>query len=146
MDSVSFQTQDIIEALAKDLKSPIEKIKIDGDISNNKYIMQFLADITNTQIEVARFKEMAALGAAMAAGYASEINVWKAMCMTEDIGINYQSKITIDERKNRIFDWKRAVTRSFDWLDFKSKFNEFWLIVPILSGMILLGAYLKWKK
>lgn len=145
MDSVSFQTQDIIEALVKDLKSPIEKIKIDGDLSNNKYIMQFLADITNAQIEVARFKEMAALGAAMAAGYAPEINVWKALCMAEDIGFNYHSKITVDERKSRIFDWKRAVTRSFDWLDFKSRFNEFWLIVPIISGIILLGAYIKWK-
>jgi glycerol kinase len=146
IESVCFQTQDIVEALNDDLKMSIDKIKIDGDLSDDVLIMQYLSDITNTEIEIAKFKNMAALGAAMAAGYAPEINVWNALCMPEDIGVIYHPKITAEERKNRIFDWKRALRRSYDWIDYNNRLNHFWTIVSITSGVIFLGGYLLLKK
>lgn len=147
MESICFQTQDIVEALNKDLKISIERIKIDGDLSNHKFIMQSLANITNTKIEVAMFKNMTALGAAMAAGYAAEINVWNALCMPDDNGVYYISKITTDEQKTRIFDWRRAVKRSYDWVDTKKKdFNYLWISAPIIAGVLLLGVYLVLRK
>jgi len=146
MTSVCFQTQDIVEALNDDLKMSIDKIQIDGYLSDDKMIMQHLSDITNSQIEVSKFKNGAALGAAMAAGYAPEINVWNALCMPEDNGVIYHPKMTFDERKIKIFDWKRASRRSYDWVDYNNRLNHFWSIVSITSGVIFLGAYLFLKK
>lgn len=146
MESVSFQTQDIVEALNDDLKMSISKILMDGGLSDDTLIMQHLSDTTNSQIEVAKFKNLTALGAAMAAGYASEINVWNALCMSEDSGFIYHPQISVDERKHRLFDWKRAMRRSYDWVDYGDKFHHFWVIASITSAVILLGGYLFLKK
>lgn len=146
MESVCFQTQDVLEALFRDLKLPIDKIKVDGELSNsNRFVMQFLSDITHAQVEVTEFKGMAALGAAMAAGYAPEINVWNILSMADDMGISYVPKLSIDQRKVRIDDWKKASRKSYGSVDdnHKSKFNNYWVTIPlpILSGLLLLGGY-----
>ncbi|XP_001946651.2 glycerol kinase-like [Acyrthosiphon pisum] len=146
MKSVCFQTQDIVEALNDDLKMSIDKIQIDGYLSDDGLIMQYLSDITNSQIEVAKYKNGVALGAAMAAGYAPEINVWNALCMPGDNGVIYQPKMTVDERKIRLFDWRRALRRSYDWIDYNNSLDHFWLTVSITSGVIFLGGYLILKK
>lgn len=141
IESTCFQIQDILEALNKDLRITINKIKVDGELSENVFMMQFLSDITNTKVEVAKFKYMTALGTAMAAGFASEINVWDALCMPEDCGSSYTPKTTFNGRKKRIFDWKRAMGRSYDWVEYKHNLNHYWLIIPII-GVVLLGGYL----
>lgn len=150
MESACFQIQDILEALNKDLKTTINKIRIDGELSDNSFIMQFLSDITNTKVEVAKFKDMTALGTAMVAGFASEINVWNALFMSEDCGSSYTPKCNLDDRRTRIFYWKRAIGRSYDWAEFKhlikKKLNYFWLTIPMISGVLLLGGYLILKK
>jgi len=146
MKAVCFQTQDIVEALNDDLKMTIDKIQIDGYLSDDGLIMQYLSDITNSQIEVAKYKNGVALGAAMAAGYAPEINVWNALCMPGDNGVIYQPKMTVDERKIRMFDWRRALRRSYDWIDYNNRLDNFWLTVSITSGAIFLGGYLILKK
>lgn len=51
MKSVCYQTKDIVEALNSDLKMSIDRIQIDGYLSDDKFIMQYLSDITNSQIE-----------------------------------------------------------------------------------------------
>jgi len=146
MESVCFQTQDIVEALNDDLKMSIDKIQVDGELSDDAFVMQYLSDITNSQIEVAKSKNTTALGAAMAAGYASEINVWNALCMPEDNSMVYYPKLTVDERSTRMFDWKRAMRRSYGWIDYTNKPNHFWAIVSITSGVIFLAGYLFIKK
>ncbi|XP_025193495.1 glycerol kinase-like [Melanaphis sacchari] len=146
MESVCFQTQDIVEALNDDLKMSIDKIQVDGDLTDNEFIMQHLSDITNSQIEISKLKNMTALGAAMAAGYAPEINVWNVFCMPEDNSAIYHPKITVKERKSRIFDWKRALRRTYDWIDYKPKNNHFWEIASITCGIIFVGAFLWTRK
>jgi len=57
------------------LYSSIDKIQIDGDLLDDTLIMQFQSDVMNSQIKIALFKNISALGATMAAGYTPEINV-----------------------------------------------------------------------
>lgn len=146
MESVAFQTQDVLGAMKKDLKMSIDKIRVDGGMSKNKFIMQSVSNFTNTLVEVPKFTEMTALGAAMAAGYAVEINLWNALCMPEEKSISYYPKITADERLKRMTNWTRAVRRSYDWLDFKKKSNHLWSIVSVVVGVSLLGGYFLLKK
>lgn len=73
--------------------------------------MQFLSNITNTNVEVAEFKDMTALGTAMAAGSAYEINVWHPLCMPEDHGSRFTPKLDLEERKTRVCDWKNYMSR-----------------------------------
>lgn len=147
MESVCFQAQDVLEALSRDLKLPIDKIKVDGELSsNNNFVMQFLSDITNTHVEVANFKEMTALGAAMTAGYAAEINVWNILSMADDTGVSYVPKLPINQRKIRIDNWKKALSKSYDWVDNKSEFNYNWVTIPIIGGLLLFGGYWIFKK
>lgn len=147
MESVCFQTRDIVNSAVLDLKTPIDKIKIDGKLADNGFIMQSLADITNAHVEVAKCKEMTALGAAMAAGYAPEVNVWNAICMSEDNGAaNYQPTLEPNELKKKLFDWKRVVNRSYNWVDTSRSYNTLWLTLgPIAGGLLLLGGYLLLK-
>ncbi|VVC29437.1 Carbohydrate kinase, FGGY, N-terminal,Carbohydrate kinase, FGGY, C- [Cinara cedri] len=118
MESVSFQTAEILKAATMDLKIPIDRIKVDGYLADNKFIMESLADFINAKVEVAMCKEMTALGAAMVAGYAPEVNVWNVMCMAEDVSIaNYKPTLKPDELKKRWFDWNRNINRCYNLVD-----------------------------
>lgn len=153
MESVSFQTGEILNAAIADLKIPIDRIKVDGYLADNEFIMQSLADFINAKVEVAKCKEMTALGAAMVAGYAPGVNVWNAMCMPEDVSVaNYKPTLKVDELNKRWFDWNRNVNRCYNLVDTSKKsFNSFWGIPclvggSIACGLILLGSYLFLKK
>jgi glycerol kinase len=143
MESVSFQSQDILEAMRLDSKAPLDHLKVDGYLSTNKTIMQSLSNITNARVEVATNNEMAELGVAMAAGYTAEINVWNALCMPEDVGKTYESKMKVDEREKRIYGWKKALRSSFNWIGFKKPADYLWTVAPVATaGILLLGMYL----
>lgn len=147
MESVVFQTLDVVESMNADLKTIIDNVQVDGYLSCNKMIMQSLADVVNANVEVANFKDMAALGTAMVAGHAREINVWKTLSVPDGKNIAaYSPKIDDDERSGRIFDWKRAVRRTYDSVDLKKTFNYSYLIVPIVSGALLMAGYFLLRK
>lgn len=144
MESVSFQSLDILEVMRSDSKARLDRLKVDGYLSMNKTIMQSLSNITNARVEVATSDDMAELGVAMAAGYTADINVWNALCMSEDVGKTYMPEITVDEREEKINGWKKAVRSSFNWIGFKKpKYMVYftWTAVPIVTGALLLGVY-----
>jgi len=148
MESVGFQTHDVVKSMNADLNTAIDRIRVDGDLSNNGTIMQSVANLTGTKIEVANFKHMTALGAAMAAGNASEINVWKPFCMPDETDVAcYHPKMAADKRAGRIMDWTKAVLRSYDWVDYPKKFNKMYLGVPLVSAaLLLIGGFILLKK
>lgn len=146
IESVSFQSQDVLEAMRLDLKLPLDRLKVDGYLTKNKTIMQSLSDITNTRVEVATIDNMTELGTAMTAGYVAEINVWNALCMPEDNGKLFAPKMTVDKRKAKINGWKKALRCSFDWVGFQKQTNYFWTVAPIVAGISLLGMYFVLKK
>lgn len=112
--------------------------------------MQSLANITHARVEVSKCREMTALGAAMAAGYAAEVNVWGALCMPEDrVTAVYDPRIAMDERSARVFDWGRALRRSYGWTDpgrAQGRSGPYWTVASIGAGAVLLAGYFVWKK
>lgn len=115
--------------------------------------MQSLSDITHARVEVARCREMTALGAAMAAGYAAEVNVWGALCMPEDrAAAVYDPRAAADDRSARMFDWRRALRRSYGWTAEPGRArgrggSSRWTVASIGAGaVLLLAGYFVWRK
>ncbi len=118
LESTAFQTAEVIEAVNADSGVPLTELKVDGGMVANATLMQFQADILGVPVVRPVVAETTALGAAYAAGLA--VGFWK------DLGelranwhedTRWEPQIDADERERRMRMWKKAVTRTFDWVD-----------------------------
>lgn len=75
LQSIAYQSRDVVDTMKKDTKVNIPVLKVDGGAANNDYLMQFQADILNTPVQKAPDLETTALGAAFLAGLA--VGYWK---------------------------------------------------------------------
>ena len=75
LDGIAFQTYDIVEAMMRDTGTAIKELKVDGGASRNNLMMQFQADLLNTEVIRPKITETTALGAAYLAGLS--VNYWK---------------------------------------------------------------------
>lgn len=118
LEATAYQTRDVVEAMEADSKIKLTALKTDGGMVVNKLLMQFQADILNVPVIRPKVTETTALGAAYAAGLA--IGYWKN---TDDLRSNWQEGKTwqpvLEEAKREHYykSWKKAVSRSFDWVD-----------------------------
>ena len=110
LESLAYQSEEVIEAMEKDAGMPLNNLRVDGGASANNFLMQFQADILGKQVLRPACIETTALGAAYLAGLAT--GFWKSK---EDIRANWALKRTFepameqDKRKERLKGWKRAV-------------------------------------
>ena len=118
LESMCYQTQDVIEAMNRDCRVPISALKVDGGATVNNTLMQLQANILGVTVVRPRTIETTALGAAYAAGLAC--GIWKD---TSELKQNWQADRTfppqwsIDQRTSGQRQWKKAVERSFGWVD-----------------------------
>lgn len=118
LEATAFQTREILEAMEKDTGIELTSLKVDGGMVQNDLLMQFQADILNVPVIRPTITETTALGAAYAAGLA--VDYWKGK---EEIETNWkedriwQPTMSEEERSAQYKLWKKAVTRSFDWLE-----------------------------
>jgi glycerol kinase len=118
LEATAFQTREVVEAMEQDAGSPVHVLRTDGGMVENELLMQFQADILNRNVVRPVVKETTALGAAYAAGLASGF-----YSSVEELRSQWSVDRTwtpaMDEsRRARLYGfWKKAVTRSFDWLD-----------------------------
>ncbi len=118
LESVAFQTAEVIEAVNADAGVPLEELKVDGGMVANDMLMQFQADILGVPVVRPAVVETTALGAAYAAGLA--VGFWNGL---GELSANWREdrrwlpRIDNDERARRMRLWKKAVTRTFDWVD-----------------------------
>ena len=68
LESIAYQTKDVLEAMQNDSKLKLKSLKVDGGASNNNFLMQFQSDILNVDIDRPKIVETTALGAAYLAG------------------------------------------------------------------------------
>ncbi|WP_334332162.1 MULTISPECIES: glycerol kinase GlpK [unclassified Companilactobacillus] len=116
LQSLAYQSRDVIETMKKDTGIDIPTLKVDGGAANNRYLMQFQADILQTPVQRAKDLETTALGAAFLAGLA--VGYWDNL---EDIKQQYATGATFEpdmEKDHADFlyeGWKEAVsaTRKF---------------------------------
>ncbi len=110
LESIAYQTRDVIETMAADTQIDLKEMRVDGGASNNQFLMQFQSDILNMDISQPTVSETTALGAAYLAGLAT--GYWKN---SQDVQKNWQKKSAYSpvmeetKRKNLYNKWKKAV-------------------------------------
>ena len=118
LEATAFQTLEIFEAMEQDSGLPITSLKVDGGMVVNELLMQFQSDLLGVPVIRPKITETTALGAAFAAGLS--VGFWES---TEQLTAlwaedrRWSPKLDQEERKRRIHFWKKAVSRSFDWLE-----------------------------
>jgi len=118
LEATAFQTQEVLDAMEKDSGVALKALKVDGGMVYNELLMQFQADLLGVPVVRPQVAETTALGAAYAAGLAT--GFWDS---PDDLRQNWQVDKTWQpgmnaELRQRLYrDWKRAVERTFGWVE-----------------------------
>jgi len=114
LESVAYQSYDVIKAMLRDTKIELKEIRADGGASNNNFIMQFQADIANVNVLRPEITESTALGAVFLAGLA--VGVYKSkMDIASKVRLiqTFEPQMEDETRERLIEGWDDAVKRSF---------------------------------
>ena len=118
LEAVAFQTREVLEAMEADSGIALSALKVDGGMVGNELLMQTQADFLKVPVIRPKVVESTALGAAYAAGLA--VGYWRDTGeLRKNWGIDriWQPALGEEERQRSYRQWKKAVTRSFDWVD-----------------------------
>jgi glycerol kinase len=118
LEAICFQTRDVVDAMAQDVGSRLESLKVDGGATVNNLLMQLQADILGVPIIRPSVAETTSLGAAYAAGLA--VGFWRdldALRQNWKVGHAWEPRWSADRREGAYRTWRRAVERSFGWID-----------------------------
>jgi glycerol kinase len=118
LESIAYQSKDLIEAMQEDSGIKLAKLKVDGGAVANNFLMQFQSDILDAEVLRPKVTETTALGAAYLAGLA--VGFWdNKEEITERWAIDrkYSPKMEEESREKSYRGWKKAVTRSMEWED-----------------------------
>ena len=116
LDSIAYQTNDVLQAMAADSSIPLSQLKVDGGAAANNYLMQTQSDLINAPVLRPKCVETTAMGAAYLAGLA--VNYWESMEEIQQIwriDRVFDSEISDTERAKRISGWNRAVSAASGW-------------------------------
>ncbi len=116
LESIAYQSKDVIKAMEEDAKCPLAYLKVDGGASENNFLMQFQADIVGRVVKRPVITETTALGAAYLAGLA--IGFWKdkeEISGTWEVGREFYGQMPEDKKRDLYKGWKKAVSRTRDW-------------------------------
>lgn len=118
LESTAYQTREVLDAMEADSGVKLAELKVDGGMTENETLMQFQADQVGVPVVRPVVAETTALGAAYAAGIAT--GYWNG---EQDVIDNWaeakrwEPKAADDERERLYRLWKKAVTKTFDWVD-----------------------------
>jgi glycerol kinase len=118
LEATAYQTREVLDAMNNDSGVPLTALKVDGGMVYNELLMQFQADILGVPVVRPVVAETTALGSAYAAGLA--VGFWGTL---EDLRQNWQvdktwePKMDAATRASIYKGWKKAVTRTFDWVE-----------------------------
>ena len=117
LDSLAYQTKDILEVMQKDSEVKLTSLKVDGGACANDYLMQFQADILNTKVERPEIIETTIMGAAYLAGIC--VGLWKQEDILNRRKINntFTPAFPSEKREKLYAKWQKAVERTKDWED-----------------------------
>jgi glycerol kinase len=116
LESLAYQSHDVVKAMEADAGVPIKAIRVDGGATANNFLMQFQADITDTDVVRPKVIESTALGAVYLAGlavgfYANKEDIVKNV----EVDRVFTSTIAEERRAKLLAGWKEAVKRSLGW-------------------------------
>ena len=117
LQSLAYQTKDVLLAMQKDAKTPLKKLKVDGGAAANNLLMQFQADILNTVVERPEITETTVLGAAYLAGI--QVGLWKQedLLKEQKIDKDFMPEFSEEKIKKLYGRWLKAIEKSKNWID-----------------------------
>lgn len=118
LESIAYQTADVLRAMEHDSGIHLKSLKVDGGASANDFLMQFQADIVDTDVRRPRCIETTALGAAYLAGLA--VGYWRDRDEIQEnwqIGAVFCSKMDAGKREKLLKGWRRAVKCALIWAE-----------------------------
>ena len=122
LEATAFQTREVVEAMENDSGIQLDVLRTDGGMVDDDLLMQFQADILNRPVVRPAIKETTALGAMYAAGLAvgfyRDLNDLRANWSVDK---TWNPSMATEKRERMYRMWKKAVTRTFDWVEDDSK-------------------------
>ena len=116
LDSLAYQTYDVLNAMRADSGIALASLKVDGGASANNYLMQTQADVIGAPVLRPTCVESTAMGAAYLAGLA--VGFWRDQAEIRKIWAvdrTFEPQLDAKSRDARLHGWHRAVQRAFDW-------------------------------
>jgi glycerol kinase len=120
IDSIAYQTYDVLKAMEADSEIQIKELRVDGGATVNNQLMQFQSDILNCKVVRPKITETTALGAAYLAGLA--VGYWKNIDDIQhqwQVDKSFSPSLNEEKRKDLLKGWQRAVKASISWADNK---------------------------
>jgi len=140
LEAAAYQSREVFEAICFDSNMTLSELRVDGGATNNKFLMQFQADIIGIPLVRSMINETTALGVAFAAGLA--VGVWNDMSELRSLlleGDTYlPSMLTVDRYRNWT-GWQRAVRKSFHSVNDDSntqKYNISFCTISTIMSLI----------
>jgi glycerol kinase len=117
LEALAYQTKDILKAMEDDSGLQLHSLRVDGGACANNYLMQFQADILDTEVHRPEVIESTAMGAAFLAGI--QVGLWTQNDIDQNRPMNRIFTPTFDrvKRKKLYSQWQKAVERSKGWLE-----------------------------
>ncbi len=116
LESIAFQTKDVLDAMADDAGIPIAELRVDGGASINNSLMEFQAGLTGIKVIRPETLETTAMGAAffagLAVGYWSDIDEIQRIWKKDE---EFDSHMPDEQRETHLKNWRKAVDRVRDW-------------------------------
>jgi len=116
LESLAFQTADVVGAMKNDTGIELETLRVDGGASANNLLMQIQADVLGVAVERPKVTETTALGASYLAGLATGVyNSLDELQSQWALDRAFEPQISDDQRQEMLAGWRKAVERSKDW-------------------------------
>jgi len=122
LDSMAYQTKDVLSAMEADSEIKLQALKVDGGAVANNILMQFQADILDVPVDRPRITETTALGAAYLAGLA--VGVWtnkEELSQRWQLDTRFEPAMEAKESESLYRGWQKAVKHAMDWIDTDSR-------------------------
>lgn len=117
LESMAYQTADVLSAMEQDAAAPIRTIRVDGGAAANNFLLQFQSDILGVPLSRPRCVETTAKGAAslaaLAVGYYADTRELETAWQTDR---TFTPAMSDAERRDKLAGWHRAVNRSCAWI------------------------------
>ncbi|MBS4539597.1 glycerol kinase GlpK [Clostridium sp. D2Q-11] len=116
LESIAYQSKDILEAMQQDSGIDLKELKVDGGAVVNNFLMQFQSDILGVPVNRPSVTETTALGAAYLAGLA--VDFWKDkddICQKYSVDRTFKPEMDSEKSDYLYSNWKRAISRSLKW-------------------------------
>jgi glycerol kinase len=116
LESIAFQSAEVLEAMQKDAGKPLTELRVDGGAAANDLLMQFQADLLGVPVLRPKILETTALGAAYLAGIT--VDLWKSreeLASHWKLDRRFEPRMDPSQRQSLMERWREAVKRSTGW-------------------------------